>query len=67
MRNKAVNAISTPQKNNRTLAGPVEFVGAGPTFTFQRGTAAAFPIAIWEDATSASDSTPSLLFARRVE
>jgi hypothetical protein len=31
---------SPPDKENRTLAGPVQFAGAEPAITFQRGTAA---------------------------
>jgi hypothetical protein len=45
------------KKENRTLAGPVcKFVGAGPTITFQRGTADSLSIAIWEDGQSAAAS-----------
>jgi len=55
MRNFLIVAHRPPNRGeqmtrkNRTLAGPVQFVGAGADITFQRGTTANNSVAIWED------------------
>ena len=41
--------IGITQKKTGPLRVRFQFVGAGPTITFQRGTADGLTIAIWED------------------
>jgi len=45
-----------PTKRNRTLAGPVQFVGAGADHHLPEGNNCRLAIAIWEDGQPVTDS-----------